>query len=206
MVRPGVLACVLAAFAALALAPTPAPAADLPRAIGMYPASGPALAMVDSKVEVTVRGPIAEVIVTQRFHEPRRSRDRGDLRLPAAGRRRGHRDVDPDRHAHDPRRRSSAATTRSAATRPRSAQGVGAGLLDQERPDVFTQTVAAIPARGTVEVTLRYDTLARYEGGTWELVLPMVVAPRYVPGAATSRPTTAPAARPTPIARPMPRA
>ncbi len=55
---------------------------------------------------------------------------------------------------------------------------------------MFTQTVAAIPARGTVEVTLRYDTVARYRAGTWELVLPMVVAPRYAPGVATSRPTT----------------
>jgi len=29
--------------------------------------------------------------------------------------------------------------------------GLGAGLLDQERPDVFTQTVSAIPAHGTIE-------------------------------------------------------
>jgi len=39
-------------------------------------------------------------------------------------------------------------------------------------------------------VTLRYDTAASYRDGTWELVLPLVVAPRYVPGGASGRPTT----------------
>ena len=64
------------------------------------------------------------------------------------------------------------------------------GLLEQERPDVFTQTVAAIPGRGTVMVTLRYDSIARYADGTWELALPLVVAPRFTPGIASGRPTT----------------
>ena len=182
MVRPAVLACVLAMLA------PPARAAELPRALGMYPASGPALAMVDSKVEVTVRGPIAEVIVTQRFQNRADHPTEAtyvfplpaDAAVTAMSIRTGARTI---RAAIE--RRDDAQRRYEAAIR----QGVGAGLLDQERPDVFTQTVAAIPAKGTVEVTLRYDTLARYQGGTWELVLPMVVAPRYVPGAATSRPT-----------------
>ncbi len=67
---------------------------------------------------------------------------------------------------------------------------MAAAVLDQERPDVFTQTVTAIPPHGTVEVVLRYDALARYADGTWQLVLPMVVAPRYVPGQISGRPTT----------------
>ena len=68
--------------------------------------------------------------------------------------------------------------------------GVTAAVLDQERPDIFTQTVTGIPPRGTVEVTLRYDALAHFYDGAWGLALPMVVAPRYVAGTATSRPTT----------------
>jgi hypothetical protein len=67
--------------------------------------------------------------------------------------------------------------------------GVAGALLDQERSDIFTQTVAAIPAKGAVSITLRFDTVARYQDGTWELVVPLVVAPRFVPGAATNRPT-----------------
>jgi Ca-activated chloride channel family protein len=197
MVRPAAFARALAAFAAalaalaaiFVLAPAPALAADLPRAIGMYPTSGPALAMVDSKIEVTVRGPIAEVVVTQRFTNRADHPTEAtyvfplpaDAAVTAMSIRTGTRTIHGAIERRDDAQRRYEAAIR---------EGVGAGLLDQERPDVFTQTVAAIPARGTVDVTLRYDTLARYAGGTWELVLPMVVAPRYVPGAATSRPTT----------------
>ena len=65
MVRPGVAIAVVLVL--VTGRPGPAGAADLPRAIGMYPPSGSALAMLDSRVEVFVRGPIAEVLVTQRF-------------------------------------------------------------------------------------------------------------------------------------------
>src|SRR6185436_2756957 len=54
------------------------------------------------------------------------------------------------------------------------ASGVLAGLVDQERPDVFTQSVSAIPAHGSVSVMMRFDTTARFSAGTWELALPMV--------------------------------
>jgi Ca-activated chloride channel homolog len=190
MVRPGVaIAVVTALVAALAVRPAPAGAAELPRAIGMYPASGPALAMLDSKVEVSVRGPIAEVLVTQRFQNRADHATEATYIFP----------LPADAAVTAMWIKTGTRTLRGAIERREDAQrryedairrGAPAGLLDQERPDVFTQTVAAIPARGTVEVTLRYDTVARYRSGTWELVLPMVVAPRYVPGAATARPTT----------------
>lgn len=187
MVRPGVAIAVVLAL--VAARPGAAGAADLPRAIGMYPPGGGALAMLDSKIEVAVRGPIAEVLVTQRFQNRSDHATEATYIFP----------LPADAAVTAMWIKTGTRTIRGAIERREDAQrryedairrGVGAGLLDQERPDVFTQTVAAIPARGTVEVTLRYDTVARYRGGTWELVLPMVVAPRYVPGAATSRPTT----------------
>ena len=193
MLRPGVA---IAVVLAVLVGPAPgrwrlraADAADLPRAIGMYPSSGPALALLDSKVEVFVRGPIAEVLVTQRFQNRADHATEAtyifplpaDAAVTAMWIKTGTRTLQGSiERREDAQRRYEDAIRR----------GASAGLLDQERPDVFTQTVAAIPAKGTVEVTLRYDTVARYRGGTWELVLPMVVAPRYVPGAATSRPTT----------------
>src|SRR5678815_2261275 len=61
MVRPGLVLAGLVAAASIAHA------TESPRPVGLYPPTGPALAMLDSKVEVTVRGPIAEVVVTQRF-------------------------------------------------------------------------------------------------------------------------------------------
>src|SRR5438045_2588219 len=57
----------LAVWCALAVAAGTARAGELPRAIGMYTPGGASLALVDSKIEVTVRGPIIEAMVTQRF-------------------------------------------------------------------------------------------------------------------------------------------
>src|SRR5215813_6643904 len=64
MVRPG-----FAALWILAVTAGSARAADLPRWAGLYQGTQ-ALPMLDSKVEVTVRGPIVEAVVTQRFSSP----------------------------------------------------------------------------------------------------------------------------------------
>lgn len=188
MVRRGLI---LALGLALVLAwVAPAHAFERARPMGLYPPNhAPALAMLDSRIEITVRGPIVEAVVVQRF---RNTGDRAteatyifplpaDAAVSAMAIQIGTRTI---RAAIEPR---EAAQRRYEAA---IAAGVGAALLEQERPDVFTQTVSAIPPRGVVEVTLRYDTLARYEAGTWELVLPMVVAPRSVAGTASGRATT----------------
>ncbi len=164
------------------------------RLMGMYPgpsaaASATPLPMVESKVEVVVRGPIVETVVTQTFAN--RS-DRAieatyifplplDAAVTAMSIKTGSRTITAaiEKRGEAQRRYEDAVSA-----------GVAAAVLDQERPDVFTQTVAAIPPKGTVEVVLRYDALARYANGTWQLVLPMVVAPRYVPGQISGRPTT----------------
>ena len=175
------------AIALLSVA-TRADAVTLPRHLGMYTASAQSLAMLDSRLEVVVRGPIVETVVTQRY---RNDTDRvveatyifplpADAAVSAMAIRYGTRTV----HA--------AIVTRDAAVKRYEqavAAGVGAGILDQDRPDVFTQAVSAIPAHGTVEVTLRYDSVATYHDGSWELALPLVIAPRYVAGSASGRPT-----------------
>src|SRR5919202_1912418 len=63
-----------------------------------------------------------------------------------------------------------------------------AGLLDQERPNIFTQSVANISPGERVKVTISYVETLKYDGGTYEFSFPTVVGPRYVPGAATSAP------------------
>jgi Ca-activated chloride channel family protein len=148
-----------------------------------------ALPMLDSKIDVKVRGPIVEAVVTQKF---RNATDHAteavyifplpaDAAVTAMSIRIGDRTI----HAAIERRDQAQRRYEEAV-----AAGIGAGLLDQERPDVFTQTVSAIPPRGTVEVTLRYDTVASFHDGTWQLVVPLVVAPRFVPGTASGLPTT----------------
>ena len=60
-------------------------------------------------------------------------------------------------------------------------EGHGAFLLDQERPNVFTASVGNLKPGETVEVQLRYVTLARREGEATRLAIPTTVSPRYAP-------------------------
>ena len=57
-----------------------------------------------------------------------------------------------------------------------------AGLLDQERPNIFTQSLANILPGEQVTVTLSYLQTLEYEAGAYQFVFPMVVGPRYIPG------------------------
>ena len=57
-----------------------------------------------------------------------------------------------------------------------------AALLDQERPNIFTQSVANILPGEQVTVTISYLQTLEYEDGSYRFVFPMVVAPRYIPG------------------------
>ena len=62
-----------------------------------------------------------------------------------------------------------------------------AALLDQERPNIFTQSVANILPGAQVTVTISYVETLRYEEGSYEFVFPMVVGPRYIPGQAVGQ-------------------
>ena len=63
--------------------------------------------------------------------------------------------------------------------------GQVAALLDQERPNIFTQSVANILPGEQIKITISYVETLKYETGAYEFVFPMVVGPRYVPGEAT---------------------
>jgi Ca-activated chloride channel family protein len=60
--------------------------------------------------------------------------------------------------------------------------GQVAGLLDQERPNIFTQSVANIMPGAKVKIVISYVEAMPYEAGSYEFNFPMVVAPRYMPG------------------------
>jgi Ca-activated chloride channel family protein len=60
--------------------------------------------------------------------------------------------------------------------------GQVASLLDQERPNIFTQSVANILPGEQIKITISYVETLKYEDGAYEFVFPMVVGPRYVPG------------------------
>lgn len=62
-------------------------------------------------------------------------------------------------------------------------QGHTAALLEQERPNIFTQSVANIAPGTKVKVVVQYLQDLTYDAGEYEFVFPMVVGPRFMPGA-----------------------
>jgi Ca-activated chloride channel family protein len=72
------------------------------------------------------------------------------------------------------------------------AAGYQAALLDQERPNIFTQSVANLEPGKAITVRLRTVETLRYERGTYRLAFPLVVGPRYVPGGVVDAARVAP--------------
>jgi hypothetical protein len=61
------------------------------------------------------------------------------------------------------------------------AAGQKTALMEQERPNIFTNSVANIGPHETVVVQVEYQEPVRQSGGVFTLRLPLVVAPRYNP-------------------------
>ncbi|MCB9727873.1 MAG: TonB family protein [Deltaproteobacteria bacterium] len=64
------------------------------------------------------------------------------------------------------------------------AAGHTAALLEEERPNIFTQSIANIAPGTDIEVVIHYVQTLSYDAGVTEFVFPMVVGPRFVPGGA----------------------
>lgn len=60
--------------------------------------------------------------------------------------------------------------------------GQRASLVEQERPNIFTASVANIAPGDKIMVELEYQETIRYDQGIFSLRFPMVVGPRYIPG------------------------
>ncbi len=132
-------------------------------------------------VKAEVSGSLARVTVTQKFHNPFQDKIEAVYVFPL-----------PQSAAVDDmtmtvgdrvikgkiKRREEARAIYEAA---RDA-GHTASLLDQERPNIFTQSVTNIAPGAEVKITISYVEFLKYEDGAYEFVFPMVVGPRYIPG------------------------
>jgi len=76
------------------------------------------------------------------------------------------------------REREEAKRTYDAA----KAQGKRAALVEQERPNIFTTSVANIMPGDRIDVRLEYVEPLKWEDGRMRLEFPMVAGPRYIPG------------------------
>ncbi len=61
-------------------------------------------------------------------------------------------------------------------------EGKKASLVEQERPNMFTTSVANIGPHEEIIIEIEYQHIVQYDSGTFRLRFPMVVAPRYIPG------------------------
>jgi Ca-activated chloride channel family protein len=60
-------------------------------------------------------------------------------------------------------------------------QGHVASLLEQDRPNIFRQSVTNIEPGAKVRVTISYVETLKYDSGSYEWSFPMTVGPRYIP-------------------------
>ncbi len=67
------------------------------------------------------------------------------------------------------------------------AQGKRTALLEQERPNIFTQSVANIGPGEEIVVALQYVQELKYDDGSYTFAFPMTVGPRFIPGTPTGR-------------------
>ena len=151
-------------------------------------------------VEVEIAGFLARVTLTQRFANPFKDPIEAVYTFPMSEKSA----VDTMLMKVGDRVIKGIIKERSEAERIyREARDAGktASLLDQERPNIFTQSVANIMPGEAIEITISYVEYLRYEDGEYEFSFPMVVGPRYIPNGG---PAPAPSPDPIPLEEPLP--
>jgi Ca-activated chloride channel family protein len=138
-----------------------------------------------TEVEIEVRGLVVEAVVRQRFSNPSDEWMEGVYVFPL-----------PQKAAVQAMRLEIGDRIIEGQIKEREAarkvyekaktEGRKASLVEQERPNIFTMSVANIGPAEEVAVRISYQQVLEYDSGRFELRFPMVVGPRYIPGAATS--------------------
>ena len=137
-------------------------------------------------VKARISGPLARVTVAQEFENPFQEKIEAVYAFP----------LPPDSAVDDMTMLVGDRTIRGLIKPREEARriyddarraGKVAGLLDQERPNIFTQAVANIMPGAKVKIEISYVETVPYEAGAYAFNFPMVVAPRYIPGAPTGK-------------------
>ena len=132
-------------------------------------------------VEIDISGLIARTQVTQRFHNPTEDWVEGIYVFPL-----------PEDAAVDSLRlkigdrviegRVEERARAKATYQKAKSEGRKASLVEQERPNIFTTSIANLGPGESVEVVLTFQEELTYDAGRFSLRFPLVVAPRYIPG------------------------
>lgn len=135
---------------------------------------------LDTQVTMTVSGMLNRVIVRQVFSNPTSDWLDGQYRFPL-----------PTNAAIDgltmklgdrvvkgiiqPKEQAKRTFTNAKAS------GRKASLLEQQRPNIFTTSVANLAPNEKLVVEISYQELVTFEGGRYSLRYPMTITPRYYP-------------------------
>ncbi|MBQ24749.1 marine proteobacterial sortase target protein [Alcanivorax sp.] len=136
--------------------------------------------LLDTDAHITVSGPVAEVTLTQRFHNSSQQFREGRYLFPL-----------PENAAVDgmvltigDRRIVGRIDEKAEAEktyRQARASGKKASLISQQRPNLFTTAVANIAPGETVQVELHYQQTLNVDGHRFQLRLPLTLTPRLTP-------------------------
>ena len=137
--------------------------------------------MLSTEVHITVTGMIARARVIQRFKNPGKQWKEGIYVFPLPE----NAAVDHLRMVLGERIIEGQIREREQAKREYNqakASGKKASLVEQERPNIFTTSVANIAPGEEISIEIEYQHLVNFDNGVFSLRFPMVVAPRYIPG------------------------
>ncbi|HVP20565.1 MAG TPA: VIT domain-containing protein [Anaerolineaceae bacterium] len=156
-----------------------------------------ALPLKKTTIEAEITGPLVSVFVNQFFSNPISSPAELDYLFPLPERAAivdfelqiGSRIVKAEMQELDQARREYEEASR---------KGQRAGLLEQRRPNLFAVHLTNILPGETIQAALRYQDRLKFTDGTFELVFPMGLTPRYhtTDGQEEARQTSAPVAVP----------
>ena len=136
---------------------------------------------LQTKVQIDVTGLIARGVVNQQFTNPGTEWAEGVyvFPLPESAAVDHLRIIIGERHIEGMiQERDLAKKTYASAKK----QGHRASLLEQERPNMFTASVANIGPGETIAIEIEYQETLRFDQGRFSLRFPLVVGPRYIPG------------------------
>src|SRR5689334_11650860 len=142
---------------------------------------------VATEVAIEVTGMIARTRVTQTFHNPGSGFVEGVYVFPLPEKaavdrlwmRIGTRVIEGRIREKEEARR---------AYEQAKSEGRKAALVEQQRPNLFTNAVAHIGPNDAIEIRIEYQQALAYDNGTYKLRFPLAVTPRYVPAVADAVP------------------
>ncbi|WP_120496023.1 marine proteobacterial sortase target protein [Kiloniella sp. EL199] len=133
-----------------------------------------------TNVEIDINGPIARTKVTQRFRNPSNGWVEGTYVFPL-----------PETSAVDTLKMQIGDRFIEGIIKPKKEarkiyddakkEGKKASLVEQLRPNLFTNSVANIGPQEIVVVQIEYQETVKQSNGLFSLRFPMVAAPRYNP-------------------------